>query len=67
VETSRGTTLEENGVRVSTIEHVLAALSGLGIDNTRIELNGPEAPILDGSSRLFTEGILRQVSGIERP
>jgi UDP-3-O-[3-hydroxymyristoyl] N-acetylglucosamine deacetylase / 3-hydroxyacyl-[acyl-carrier-protein] dehydratase len=59
VETSRGTTLEENGVRVSTIEHVLAALSGLGIDNVRIELNGPEAPILDGSSRFFTDGILK--------
>jgi UDP-3-O-[3-hydroxymyristoyl] N-acetylglucosamine deacetylase/3-hydroxyacyl-[acyl-carrier-protein] dehydratase len=59
VETSRGTTLEENGVRVSTIEHVLAALSGLGIDNVRIELNGPEAPILDGSSRFFAEGILK--------
>src|SRR4030042_252956 len=58
VETSRGTTLEENGVRVSTIEHTLAALSGLGIDNARIELNGPEAPILDGSSRFFAEGIL---------
>lgn len=58
VETSRGTTLEENGVRVCTIEHILAALSGLGIDNARIELNGPEAPILDGSSKFFVEGIL---------
>jgi UDP-3-O-[3-hydroxymyristoyl] N-acetylglucosamine deacetylase/3-hydroxyacyl-[acyl-carrier-protein] dehydratase len=58
VETSRGTTLEENGVRVCTIEHVLAALAGLGIDNARIELNGPEAPILDGSSKFFVEGIL---------
>jgi UDP-3-O-[3-hydroxymyristoyl] N-acetylglucosamine deacetylase/3-hydroxyacyl-[acyl-carrier-protein] dehydratase len=59
VETSRGTTLEENGVRVCTIEHVLAALSGLGIDNARIELNGPEAPIMDGSARFFAEGILK--------
>ena len=59
VETSRGTTLEENGVRVCTIEHVLAALSGLGIDNAKIELNGPEAPIMDGSSRFFAEGILK--------
>lgn len=58
VETSRGTTLEENGIRVSTIEHILAALSGLDIDNARIELNGPEAPIMDGSSKLFVEGIL---------
>jgi UDP-3-O-[3-hydroxymyristoyl] N-acetylglucosamine deacetylase/3-hydroxyacyl-[acyl-carrier-protein] dehydratase len=59
VETSRGTTLEDNGVRVCTIEHVLAALSGLGIDNARIEVNGPEAPILDGSARFYTEGILK--------
>jgi UDP-3-O-[3-hydroxymyristoyl] N-acetylglucosamine deacetylase/3-hydroxyacyl-[acyl-carrier-protein] dehydratase len=59
VETSRGTTLEENGVRICTIEHVLAALSGLGIDNAKIELNGPEAPIMDGSSRFFAEGILK--------
>lgn len=59
VETSRGTTLEENGVRVCTIEHVLAALSGLGIDNAKIEVNGPEAPILDGSSRFYSEGILK--------
>jgi len=59
VETSRGTTLEENGVRVCTIEHVLAALAGLGIDNAKIELNGPEAPIMDGSSRFFAEGILK--------
>jgi len=58
VETSGGTTLEENGVRVCTIEHVLAALSGLGIDNAKIELNGPEAPIMDGSSKFFVEGIL---------
>jgi UDP-3-O-[3-hydroxymyristoyl] N-acetylglucosamine deacetylase / 3-hydroxyacyl-[acyl-carrier-protein] dehydratase len=59
VETSRGTTLEENGVRVCTIEHVLAALSGLGIDNAKIEVNGPEAPILDGSSRFYSEAILK--------
>jgi UDP-3-O-[3-hydroxymyristoyl] N-acetylglucosamine deacetylase/3-hydroxyacyl-[acyl-carrier-protein] dehydratase len=63
VETSRGTTLEENGVRVCTIEHILAALSGLGVDNARIELNGPEAPIMDGSSKFFVEGILN--SGIK--
>ena len=55
VDTSRGTTLEENGVRVHTIEHVMAALRGLGIDNILIELNGPEAPILDGSSRKYAE------------
>ena len=57
VETSRGTTLEEKGVSVSTIEHVLASCVGAGIDNVRIELNGPEAPILDGSSKYYTEAI----------
>lgn len=57
VETSRGTTLEENSVRVSTIEHVLAACIGCEIDNVLIELNGPEAPILDGSSKDYSEAI----------
>ena len=49
-ETSRGTTLVHNGASVSTIEHVLAAFLGMSIDNVLIELNGPEAPILGGSS-----------------
>ncbi len=57
VETSRGTTLEDNGVKVSTVEHVLAACVGSGIDNITIELNGPEAPILDGSSKDYAEAI----------
>src|SRR5262245_6924023 len=48
-DTSRGTTLEDGGVKVSTIEHVLAALVGMGVDNCLIELNGPEIPIGDGS------------------
>ena len=54
---SRGTTLESKGHKVMTIEHVLAALSGLEIDNILIEVDGPEAPILDGSSRLFLEAL----------
>ncbi|HEC42620.1 MAG TPA: bifunctional UDP-3-O-[3-hydroxymyristoyl] N-acetylglucosamine deacetylase/3-hydroxyacyl-ACP dehydratase [Bacteroides sp.] len=58
-ETSRGTTLEEKGVKVSTIEHVLAACVGGGIDNILIELNGPEAPILDGSSKEYSEAIIK--------
>ena len=57
VDTSRGTTIEYNGARVSTIEHTLAALVGLEIDNVLIELDGPEVPILDGSARLFLEAI----------
>lgn len=54
-DTSRGTTLEENGAKVSTVEHVLAALVGMGIDNCLIEVNGPEMPIIDGSSQPFVE------------
>jgi UDP-3-O-[3-hydroxymyristoyl] N-acetylglucosamine deacetylase/3-hydroxyacyl-[acyl-carrier-protein] dehydratase len=54
---SRGTTLESNGVKVSTIEHVLAALVGMGVDNCLIEINGPEIPIIDGSSEPFVEMI----------
>jgi UDP-3-O-[3-hydroxymyristoyl] N-acetylglucosamine deacetylase / 3-hydroxyacyl-[acyl-carrier-protein] dehydratase len=51
VDTSRGTTLDENGVRIGTIEHLLAAISGCSIDNALIEIDAPEAPILDGSSK----------------
>lgn len=57
VDTSRGTTIEHHGARVSTIEHTMAALVGLGVDNALIELDGPEVPILDGSSREFMEAI----------
>jgi len=53
VDTSRGTTLEQNGARVYTIEHVLAALVGLQIDNVLMEVDGPEMPIMDGSSWMF--------------
>ena len=55
VDTSRGTTLEKNGVRVHTTEHVLASLVGLGIDNCLIQVSGPEMPIMDGSSLNFIE------------
>ncbi len=57
VDTSRGTTIEHNGARVSTIEHTMAALVGLGIDNVLIELDGPEVPIMDGSAKQFMEAI----------
>ena len=57
VDTSRGTTLEENGARISTVEHVLAALVGMAVDNCHIEINGPEIPIMDGSSMPFIEAI----------
>jgi UDP-3-O-[3-hydroxymyristoyl] N-acetylglucosamine deacetylase/3-hydroxyacyl-[acyl-carrier-protein] dehydratase len=57
VDTSRGTTIEQNGARISTIEHLLAALVGCHIDNALIEINAPEVPILDGSSKEFVEAI----------
>ena len=55
VDTSRGTTLEENGARVATVEHVLSALAGLEIDNALIETDSMEMPILDGSSKEWVE------------
>lgn len=54
-DTSRGTTLEDKGAKVSTVEHILAALVGMGIDNCLIDINGPEIPIMDGSSQPFVE------------
>ncbi|HAE13991.1 MAG: bifunctional UDP-3-O-[3-hydroxymyristoyl] N-acetylglucosamine deacetylase/3-hydroxyacyl-ACP dehydratase [Chitinophagales bacterium] len=57
VDTARGTTIAKNNVRVSTIEHTLAALVGMGVDNCLIELNASETPIMDGSSRVFVEAI----------
>jgi UDP-3-O-[3-hydroxymyristoyl] N-acetylglucosamine deacetylase/3-hydroxyacyl-[acyl-carrier-protein] dehydratase len=64
-DTSRGTTLEVNDVKVSTVEHVLAALVGMGVDNCHIELNGPEIPIIDGSSQPFVE-IIEDVGVMEQ-
>jgi len=57
VSTERGTTLEQNGGKVYTTEHVLAALYGMEIDNALIEVDAPEIPIMDGSSKLFVDGI----------
>ena len=56
-DTSRGTTLQVGDAKVSTVEHILAALVGKGVDNLLIELNGPEIPIMDGSSAPFIEAI----------
>ncbi len=58
VGTTRGTTLEQHGARVHTTEHILAALYGCEVDNALITLEGPEIPILDGSSRPYVEAIL---------
>lgn len=56
-DTSRGTTISQNGASVSTIEHVLAGLVGLEVDNILMELNGPEVPIMDGSALMFLEAL----------
>jgi UDP-3-O-[3-hydroxymyristoyl] N-acetylglucosamine deacetylase/3-hydroxyacyl-[acyl-carrier-protein] dehydratase len=56
-DTSRGTTLVHNNASVSTIEHALAALHGMQVDNALIELNGPEAPIMGGASWAFVKAI----------
>jgi len=57
VSTERGTTLEENGVRINTTEHILAALYGCQVDNALIKINGSEVPIMDGSSKVFVDEI----------
>jgi UDP-3-O-[3-hydroxymyristoyl] N-acetylglucosamine deacetylase len=53
VDTNLSTTIGNNGFRVSTVEHLMAAFFGLGIDNARVELDGPEVPIMDGSAGPF--------------
>jgi UDP-3-O-[3-hydroxymyristoyl] N-acetylglucosamine deacetylase len=62
-ETMLGTTLIENDVKVSTIEHLMSAFAGLGIDNAVVELSSPEVPIMDGSAGPFV--FLLQSAGIE--
>ncbi|MBC7569509.1 MAG: bifunctional UDP-3-O-[3-hydroxymyristoyl] N-acetylglucosamine deacetylase/3-hydroxyacyl-ACP dehydratase [Spirosoma sp.] len=57
VDLSRGTTIEQSGARINTVEHTLAALVGLQIDNALIQLDGPEPPIMDGSSIQFIEAL----------
>ena len=57
--TSLNTTIEnEFGVKVSTIEHLMGALFGLGVDNALIEIDNEEVPILDGSAKIFIEKII---------
>lgn len=62
-ETMLGTTLHAGAAKVSTVEHLLSALAGLGIDNLLIELSAPEVPIMDGSAGPFV--FLLQSAGIE--
>ena len=63
-DTNRGTTLRRGDVEVHTVEHLLAAMAGMGIDNARAEVEGPELPIGDGSSLSFVELIER--AGVEK-
>lgn len=65
VDLSRGTTIEQNGARINTVEHTMAALVGMEIDNIIIQLDGPEPPIMDGSSKMFIEA-LEQVGTVEQ-
>ena len=57
VDTQRGTVLGKGDIRVSTIEHGMAALYALGVDNCLIQVNGPEFPILDGSAVMYVKKI----------
>lgn len=57
INTQRGTVIGKKDIQISTIEHAMAALYAAGIDNCLIEVDAPEFPILDGSSRFYTEGI----------
>ena len=64
IETNRSTTIEANGARVGTIEHLMAALTGMLVDNALIEIDGEEVPILDGSAQLFIEYLSK--AGIQK-
>ncbi len=64
-DTQRGTVLQKGDVRVSTVEHGMAALYALGIDNCLIQVNGPEFPILDGSAAMYVDKI-REVGVVEQ-
>ena len=62
-ETTMSTTLVKDGVKVDTVEHLLSAMAGLGIDNAYVELSAPEVPIMDGSAGPFV--FLIQSAGLE--
>ena len=62
IDLTRGTTIQENGIKVHTTEHVLSACAGMGIDNLLIELNSKEPPVMDGSAKDFVSALVE--SGI---
>jgi len=65
VSTAFATTLESRGVRVATVEHLLAALAGLGVDNALVQVDAPEVPILDGSALPFVD-LVRNAGVVEQ-
>ena len=65
VDTSRGTTIAQNGVKIYTVEHILASLRGSGIDNVVIDLDVEEPPILDGSAKIMMDA-LKSVGIVEQ-
>ena len=70
IDLTRGTTIEENGIKVHTTEHVLSACAGMEVDNLLIELNSKEPPVMDGSARDFVatlveSGIVEQESDVD--
>lgn len=64
VDTSRGTTIEKEGIRLLTVEHVLAAVTGMDIDNIIVEVDCEEMPIMDGSSKFYVEAL--EKAGIQQ-
>ncbi|MDE6861227.1 MAG: UDP-3-O-acyl-N-acetylglucosamine deacetylase, partial [Alistipes sp.] len=64
-DTSRGTTIERAGAKVSTIEHIMSALWTLGVDNALVDINAPETPIMDGSAREYAAKIV-EVGTVEQ-
>jgi UDP-3-O-[3-hydroxymyristoyl] N-acetylglucosamine deacetylase len=62
-DTRLSTTLEQDGIRISTVEHLLSAFAGLGIDNAYVDVSAPEVPIMDGSAGPFV--FLIQSAGVE--
>ena len=66
INTQMATTLGRGNITISTVEHVLAALQGLGVDNCLIEVDGPEVPIMDGSSGPFCDAIIQVGVTVQR-
>lgn len=65
VDISRGTTIGLGGATVGTIEHVLSAIKGMNLDNVRIEIDGPEAPVADGSALVFVN-LLKEAGFVQQ-